>query len=357
MPVPLIHQVPFQAGQSTYDFDGLGKSIAESIKEGRNRNALIKIGAAAKGGDLAGARDAAFEAGKADLGLQINNLLTQQQNRAEDVGFRNSQAERAQANAERSFGLDERRIGASQANAAATRELAREQFDFNRKVQSQTFQLKLMEIDAKNKKLDNILSPGQQQADKEFAKEYVEFRAAGGYADVEKQLKQLEGVLGELKSGKKNLTGPVLGSMPDAVTTLTNPDAVSARQRVEEVVQRSLRITLGAQFTQKEGEALIARAYNPRLSEQENASRLEALVGQIREQARQKQAASDYFEKHGTIAGFGGHIPAAPTAAPPAPQAPVTPAQTGDIQPGTVEDGYRFKGGNPSDPASWEQVQ
>lgn len=32
------------------------------------------------------------------------------------------------------------------------------------------------------------------------------------------------------------------------------------------------------------------------------------------------------------------------------------PAQSGGPQPGTVEDGYRFKGGNPADPNSWEPV-
>jgi hypothetical protein len=33
------------------------------------------------------------------------------------------------------------------------------------------------------------------------------------------------------------------------------------------------------------------------------------------------------------------------------------PQQGGAPQPGTVEDGYRFKGGNPADPNAWEQVE
>lgn len=33
------------------------------------------------------------------------------------------------------------------------------------------------------------------------------------------------------------------------------------------------------------------------------------------------------------------------------------PAAGGGLQPGAIEDGFRFKGGDPSDPANWEQVQ
>lgn len=38
------------------------------------------------------------------------------------------------------------------------------------------------------------------------------------------------------------------------------------------------------------------------------------------------------------------------------PQAANTPTSASP-QPGTIEDGYRFKGGNPSDPSSWEKVE
>lgn len=38
-------------------------------------------------------------------------------------------------------------------------------------------------------------------------------------------------------------------------------------------------------------------------------------------------------------------------------QAVAPPPQTGGIEPGTVEDGYVFRGGDPADPANWAEVQ
>lgn len=151
------------------------------------------------------------------------------------------------------------------------------------------------------------LTPGEKRVDQTFAKSYEDFVLSGGAADFDKNLEQLRGVQKELtRPGGANLTGPVLGRMPDAVTSFTNPGAVDARQRVEEVVQRNLRIILGAQFTQKEGENLIARAYNPALDEATNAKRLARLISSMENMKKAKMKAMDYFERHGTMKGFRG---------------------------------------------------
>ena len=165
---------------------------------------------------------------------------------------------------------------------------------------------------AKKVKTEELeLSEGQKATDKAFAKEYVEFKAKGGYADSQKQISQLKGVRDELlkiTSGesKKNLSGPGFGFVPDKIIAFTNPEALSTKQRVEEVVQRNLRLILGAQFTEKEGERLIARAYDERLSEAENAKRLNALIDQMERAARSKESAAKYFEKEGTLRGWKG---------------------------------------------------
>jgi hypothetical protein len=154
--------------------------------------------------------------------------------------------------------------------------------------------------------LADTLTPGEKRVDQSFAKSYEEYVLSGGAADFDKNLSQLRGVRDQLKSGKENLTGPILGRMPDAVTSFTNPKAVDARQLVEEVVQRNLRIILGAQFTQKEGEGLIARAYNPALDEATNAKRMDRLIGSMEKMAKAKMKAMDYFEKNGTMKGYKG---------------------------------------------------
>jgi hypothetical protein len=95
----------------------------------------------------------------------------------------------------------------------------------------------------------------------------------------------------------------------DNVRSLTNPQAVKTKNAVEEVVQRNLRLVLGAQFTEKEGERLIARAYNDRLDTQENAKRVNRLITQIKNAAETKADAIRYFEQNGTLTGWNGKLP------------------------------------------------
>lgn len=153
------------------------------------------------------------------------------------------------------------------------------------------------------------LTKGQEAVDREFGKEYAEYVAAGGFSDVAKQVKQLEQVQSELEKKGNDYTGPAVGLIPDKARAFTNPAAVSAKNKVEEVAQRNLRLVLGAQFTQVEGERLIARAYNPSLPPEENAARVKALAEQIKTAAKQKAEAADYFEKNGTLSGWSGKLP------------------------------------------------
>jgi hypothetical protein len=149
----------------------------------------------------------------------------------------------------------------------------------------------------------------QKKLDEKFINDvYVPFKT-GGFADNEKQLNQINEVKDSLK--EKNITGGLKGYLPTAIRGM-NPaweDSVDAQEKVEEVVQRNLREVLGAQFTEKEGERLISRAYNPRLSEEVNKSRVDALHKAMSEASEAKKSAIEYFENNGTLNGWEGVQP------------------------------------------------
>lgn len=152
------------------------------------------------------------------------------------------------------------------------------------------------------------LTPAQKKVDEKFAEDYADFAVRGGVADVNKQLDQLNEVLARLESGE-DLTGTIHGIQPRFLRNITDKKSVDAQDLVEDVVQRNLRLILGAQFTEKEGERLIQRAYNPSLSEKTNAKRVRRLIDQIRFAAETKQQAIDYFEANGTLQGWEGKMP------------------------------------------------
>jgi len=148
------------------------------------------------------------------------------------------------------------------------------------------------------------LSPMWEAIDKDFASQYTKWVGGGG-SDAKALIANIGGVLEKLEQGKP-LTGALVGTMPDFVRAFTHPEAQDAKDRVESVVQRSMRETLGAQFTEQEGERLIARAYNPVLRPEMNAARLRSLFTVMESAAAAKDAMVDHANEHGTLRGYEG---------------------------------------------------
>lgn len=148
-------------------------------------------------------------------------------------------------------------------------------------------------------------SEGIKAKDKDFAKIANKWES-GGKTDTLKLINQLSKAVDALDSGR-NLSGPVIGIMPDQFNAFFNPEAIDVREKVQEVVARNLKEILGGQFAQKEGENLLARAYNPKLEEAENRRRVQALLKQIQQAAIARDSMVKYFnQNNGSLVGYEG---------------------------------------------------
>jgi len=195
---------------------------------------------------------------------------------------------------------------------------------------------------------------GTETIDTEFAKEYVTW-TTGGFQDAEKGISQLAEVRDALATGQ-NLTGWEIAIQPDWAKAVISPEALQAKEQVEEVVQRNLRLILGAQFTEKEGTRLIKRAYNPALEESYNIVRINRLMTQMESSLQAKIAAVRYYEANGTLAGF--EIPMTSLEAWEREQRELlNEALDADLVPGDVIDGREYLGGHPGEQSSWSQAQ
>lgn len=125
-------------------------------------------------------------------------------------------------------------------------------------------------------------------------------------ADSEKLISQLEAVTSVLSDPNFEVSGPVLALIPDFMKAFTEGGrrGINVRENVEEVVQRNLKLILGGQFTEREGEKLVKRAYNPALSEEANLIRVTRLLNAMKVGAAAKEQMAEHFNKFGTLAGF-----------------------------------------------------
>lgn len=123
------------------------------------------------------------------------------------------------------------------------------------------------------------LTPFQEKFEESLGKNLAEYTESGR-AIAEANIEVYDNLITQLKSGELKTRGftdflPEAFGFKDTMRALLAPIKEDAVNNVMGVVFQSLRATLGAQFTQREAERLVAAAYNPKLTEQQNLDRLQ----------------------------------------------------------------------------------
>ena len=147
------------------------------------------------------------------------------------------------------------------------------------------------------------LTPIESGIDTAFATDAADY-IYNNKAQVQANLNNLGEKINILEAGEKNVSGPEIGLTPEILAPILIPDAVAFEDDVRDVVFQSLREKLGAQFTEREGDRLVAAAFNKSLPEEVNIARLRRLYGTIEDAALAKENAIAHYNEFGTIKGY-----------------------------------------------------
>lgn len=270
-----LNRLEQRRGQEMGELSGTRRRLGELVEARRK--------AAGEKEERARAEETRKQERQEEMGLRQRQLSMQERAQAAEMAMKDPESEESKRAQERAKSLTGRDF--SGASAA-------------------TIQGMLPSLLSEKK---SSLTKAQEAVDKEFGKEYVEFVAKGGKADAKKLMSQLDEVSKSLEK-TDTATGPLIGLVPKIGRDVFTPEGAALEDTVGDVVQRSLKSILGGQFSEREADRLIERAYNPRLSEQENKKRVDRLLGQLKEAYNAKVAAANYYEENGTLVGFKGQL-------------------------------------------------
>ena len=147
------------------------------------------------------------------------------------------------------------------------------------------------------------LTPTEKVIDENFGKIAAEY-VLNGAPQIQANLLNLSEKIRILEAGEINVSGKEIGLMSDSLKGIFQPEAASFIGDVRDIVFQSLREKLGAQFTEREGDRLVAAAFNSYLPEEMSIARLQRLYATIEEAARSKQDAINYFDENRTLQGY-----------------------------------------------------
>ena len=192
--------------------------------------------------------------------------------------------------------------------------------DAELKIKQGELKLKQDEMNAKQATAASTLklTPAQMQADKAYGKEYQKWATAGGREMFAQKLQELDDVQAELLKGEVMTSGPIAGNLP----RILNRKAADMKDKMDRIIVDTLRPTLGAQFTQQEGEAIKKLSYDPTAEQDSNLKKIEALKQQLLTKMNQNDMVASHYEDKGTLSDFKPTQQAKEQQSPPSSKAP-----------------------------------
>jgi hypothetical protein len=145
----------------------------------------------------------------------------------------------------------------------------------------------------------------EKKIDQLAAAEMVDWTTQGR-SQSKSNLSEFRRIQSDLESGKINTrtVGDFMPFVSDEVRKIFNEPAAEAVNDVRAIAFQVLRETLGAQFTEKEGERLIATYFDPQLSEKANIKRMERMANFTEQLIEDKDRLAAYMDKKRTAIGF-----------------------------------------------------
>lgn len=175
------------------------------------------------------------------------------------------------------------------------------------KIRAETAQI-LSEIGEKSTELN--LTPAEESRDKTAGTALAKWDDSGR-ATVTSNITALDSITKGLEDGQIKTRG-FIDALPfgsDWARAIVNPDAQDAKNRVEGVIFQTLKETLGAQFTEKEGKRLVEASYNPMLSPEANAARLRDYSNGLKKAVGARESQMAYLKENKTLQGYDGATP------------------------------------------------
>jgi len=163
--------------------------------------------------------------------------------------------------------------------------------------------LQEMKLQSEQSKKDLAPTEAEKVTEREFAKDYNEWtsRGQGVYQKNLDRLKEAKNTLEQRQKDFIGTSGRVTGRLPDF---LRSEESIALREDVQAAAQGALKATLGAQFTEKEGERIMAASYNEKLSPEQNIKKIDAAIKEIETNAKNLEDKGRYYEENRGLKGY-----------------------------------------------------